>query len=164
RFVEVAEDLQLGVGDRHVHRGGADVHAEEAQRRREPDGARPPPAAGGGETVRDGEPGLQQPVDLGGQGGPGELETVRQRGPGPGAVVTYQPEQARLVRVRRTSRHTPHATLPPPKRRLFSATVAPADKNRNNFDSSRPTSVHDRTKFRRWSSEATSTAAARTTT
>ena len=44
-LVEVAEDLQLGVGDGDVDRGGADVDAEEAQARGEPDVVRTPAAA-----------------------------------------------------------------------------------------------------------------------
>ncbi len=111
-LVEMAQDLQLGVGDGHVDRGGADVDAQEAQPRREPDVVGAASAARGGESVGHHEPGLQQAVYLHGQLGAGEIDQVSQLGAGVGAAVAQQPEQSGLVRVRGSSRHPSHAALP----------------------------------------------------
>lgn len=76
--VEVAQDLQLRVGDRHVDGGGA----EEAQVRGEADVVRAAAAAGGGESVGHHEAGLQQPVHLDGELGAGELDLIPELPPG----------------------------------------------------------------------------------
>ena len=107
-LVEVAEDLQLGVGDGDIDRGGADVDAEEAQLGGEPDVVRAAAAARGGESVGDDEPGLQQPVDLHGELGTGEVDLIAQLGTGVGASVAQQAQQPRLMRVRGSSRHASH--------------------------------------------------------
>lgn len=70
RFVEVTEDLQLGVGDGDVDRGRADVDAEKAELRIEADVVGAAAAARGGESVGHDEARLQQPVHLHGQPGP----------------------------------------------------------------------------------------------
>lgn len=77
-MVEVAQDLQLRVGDRHIDRCGADVDAEEAQCGSEPDVVRATPTAGGGESVGHDKSGLQQPVHLDGELGAGEIDLIPQ--------------------------------------------------------------------------------------
>ncbi len=114
RLGDVAQHLQLGVGDGHIDRGGADVDAEEAQVGREADVVRTASAARGGEAVGDDEAGLQQPVHLDGEFGAGEVDLLAELGAGVGTAVAEQPQQARLVCVGGSCGHASHAPLPPP--------------------------------------------------
>lgn len=77
-MVEVAQDLQLGVGDGHIDGCGTDVDAKEPQLWCEPYVVRAAPAAGCGESVGHDEPGLQQSVDLDGELGAGEIDLIPQ--------------------------------------------------------------------------------------
>lgn len=111
-LVDVPEDLQLGVGDGDVDRGRADVDAEEAEFGVEADVVAAAPAARGGESVGHHESGLQQPVHLDGQLGPGEVDLVAQLGTGVGPSVAQQLEQSRLVGVSGSCGHASHEPLP----------------------------------------------------
>ncbi|GAA1706145.1 hypothetical protein GCM10009680_53660 [Streptomyces yatensis] len=111
-LVEMAENLQFGIGHGDVHGGGADVDAEQPQPGREPDVVRAPATARGREPVRGHQPGLQQPVDLHGQLRTREVDLIAQLSAGVGAAVAQQAEQSRLMRVRRSCRHAPHAAPP----------------------------------------------------
>ena len=82
RLARVSDDLQLGVGDGDVDRGGADVDADEPQLAAQPDDRRAPAAAGGRQPAVLDQPEVREPVQLDGELGPAELHGVPELGPG----------------------------------------------------------------------------------